>query len=596
MRYRHIIPIPGGNLSIAIEAGGETVKKDDAVITGIICDNGKEGSSSSLDFNSFNQSETPDFLKNINAKHAEKYKLEDEERSENKNLRSGFLDSRSFNDAAAPDFLSEIIKKGKPPLINLETEKVEKNSEPDIKTVIKPVIKPDMKLDIKTEIKPETPLKAEPEIKPEAPLKAEPEIKPVIKSKIEPAGERESKPSNKPHSFDKFKAPPRIESILKEDEESFSTNWGVGVEKSAGAPEATPAIKTAHGVKALDDKAEPDGAIEAAESNSEAAISDMKPDGEKNALKAISDIKPEVKTAPESGETAGDKLLNRRLIAVDSGNNRVQFVTADAKFISSFGTRGTGPAQFDNPQKAVIDSPGNIYISDFSNNRIQKFTSDGQFILSFGTHGGKNGEFNYPCGLAISKEGLLFVVDSYNNRVQVFDCDGKYISKFEGAEISSDAQLDTPTDIALDSANNIYVCDTGNNRVIKFDPKWRKLYALGIPDKKNQGFDSPSAIAIDDDDNLIVADTGNHLIKIFDNMGRIISNFGAKGQKEGKLDSPGAVACDEDKNIYIADTWNNRIQIFTFGGAFIRSIGSYGSDPGKFNHINDVVVVGGGII
>jgi hypothetical protein len=79
-------------------------------------------------------------------------------------------------------------------------------------------------------------------------------------------------------------------------------------------------------------------------------------------------------------------------------------------------------------------------------------------------------------------------------------------------------------------------------------------------------------------------------------MGRIISNFGAKGQKEGKLDSPGAVACDEDKNIYIADTWNNRIQIFTFGGAFIRSIGSYGSDPGKFNHINDVVVVGGGII
>ena len=577
MRYRHIIPIPGINLSIAIEASDETVKKDETVITDILYDNGKSSSSSSLDLNSFNQSETPDFLKNINAKHAEKYKLEDEERSENKNLRSGFLDSRSFNDAAAPDFLSEIIKKGKPPLINLENETDEKNSDPGAAKTEPGNIKADIKPEIKTGIKAEIETKTKSEDVPEIKSETEPEIKTEIKSTTEAIDRHESKSAIKPHSFDKFKAPPRIESILKEDEEHFSAKWAVGSEKSAAAKAEKDAIPAPEAEK--DDDIKPAG-------EEIAAI------GPKTAILSIV-VKPAVKSAPENAENAAGKLLTKRLIAVDSGNNRVQFVTADSKFISSFGTRGAGQAQFDNPQKAAIDAPGNIYVSDFSNNRIQKFTSDGQFVLSFGAHGGKNGEFNYPCGLAISKDGLLFVVDSYNNRVQVFDCDGKYVSKFEGAEISSDAPLDTPTDISLDSANNIYVCDTGNNRVIKFDPKWRKLYELGIPDKKNQGFDSPSAIAIDDDDNLIVADTGNHHIKIFDNMGRIISNFGAKGQKEGKLDSPGAVDCDEDKNIYIADTWNNRIQIFTFDGAFIKSIGSYGSDPGKFNHINDVVVVTG---
>lgn len=590
MRYRHVIAIPGVNLSIVIEESDEAVKKDETVITDILYDNGKESSSSSLDLNSFNQSETPDFLKNINAKHAEKYKLEDDERSENKNLRSGFLDSRSFNDAAAPDFLSEIIKKGKPPLINLEKETGESDSDPGAAKT-ETVIKADIKTDLKPETKPEIEA-ALPEIKSEA----EPGTKADIKPVTEPIDGPELKPANKAHSFDKFKAPPRIESILKEDEEHFSANWGV-------APEKSPAVKTA----APAAKPETDEDAKSTGGNLDTVLNDIKPAGKENEVieaKTVTDTKTAteaktsfssiaVKPVPESLENAAGKLLTKRLIAVDSGNNRVQFVNSDSKFINSFGTRGTGQAQFDNPQKAAMDALCNIYISDFSNNRIQKFTSDGQFILSFGTHGGKNGEFNYPCGLAVSKDGLLFVVDSYNNRVQVFDCDGKYISKFEGAEISSDAQLDTPTDIALDSANNIYVCDTGNNRVIKFDPKWRKLYELGIPDKKNQGFDSPSAIAIDGDDNLIVADTGNHLIKIFDNMGRIISNFGSKGQKEGKLDSPGAVDCDEDKNIYIADTWNNRIQIFSFDGAFIKSIGSYGSDPGKFNHINDVVVVSG---
>lgn len=561
MRYRQLVFNLGENLSLLIETKDEKSSGLSAVSvaapkdepkdfkTAVSAENGKENGRA-LDYNSFNQSETPDFLKNINAKHAEKYKLENDQLAEVKPVRTDFLDSRSFNQSETPDFLSEIIKKGKQPSF-IDIKAPEENP-----AAVEP------------------PVEERPAKEPVADSAALEADKTSVDTERETVSDGVSArtESVKPHSFEKFKAPLSIESILNEDDQQFSKNWG--------APSVKAHVKEA-------EKSE----ISAFGAEEKAPAADAEP-GSMPAGASQEPKTPEVKiprfAAPAVAEPV--KLAPRKLLAVDSGNNRVQFVTSDSKFIGSFGTRGAGNAQFDNPQKAVVDAVGNIYVSDFSNNRIQKFTSDGQFVLSFGSHGGKNGEFNYPCGLAISKEGLLFVVDSYNNRVQVFDCEGKYISKFEGAEMSSDAQLDTPSDIAVDSDNNIYVCDTGNNRVIKFDPKWRKLYELGGADKKMQGFDSPSAIAVDCDDNLVVADTGNHLIKMFDAMGGLILNFGSKGQKEGKLDSPGAVEVCE-RNIYVADTWNNRIQIFSYDGAFIRSIGSYGSDPGKFNHINDIVVL-----
>ena len=46
-------------------------------------------------------------------------------------------------------------------------------------------------------------------------------------------------------------------------------------------------------------------------------------------------------------------------------------------------------------------------------------TLDGTFERSFGTRGSGNGEFNQPWGMAVSG-GRLFVADHWNHRVQVF--------------------------------------------------------------------------------------------------------------------------------------------------------------------------------
>ena len=51
---------------------------------------------------------------------------------------------------------------------------------------------------------------------------------------------------------------------------------------------------------------------------------------------------------------------------------------------------------------------------------LQVFSSAGVFIRTFGSKGTGPGEFDRPSGICISPEGHVIVVDFGNDRVQVF--------------------------------------------------------------------------------------------------------------------------------------------------------------------------------
>ena len=58
----------------------------------------------------------------------------------------------------------------------------------------------------------------------------------------------------------------------------------------------------------------------------------------------------------------------------------------DGKFITSWGSSGSGQGQFIAPTGIAVDlKTGNVYVSDTGNNRIDKFTPDGKFMMSFGS-------------------------------------------------------------------------------------------------------------------------------------------------------------------------------------------------------------------
>jgi len=81
-----------------------------------------------------------------------------------------------------------------------------------------------------------------------------------------------------------------------------------------------------------------------------------------------------------------------------------------------------------------------VYVADSWNNRIQKFTKDGRFLSAWGSYGSGDGQFNYPRGIAIDTDGLVYVADSWNNRIQKFTKDGQFLSAW-GSEGSGDGQF-----------------------------------------------------------------------------------------------------------------------------------------------------------
>ncbi|CAL9466434.1 RICIN domain-containing protein [Streptomyces sp. enrichment culture] len=124
------------------------------------------------------------------------------------------------------------------------------------------------------------------------------------------------------------------------------------------------------------------------------------------------------------------------LYIADGENHRVRKVGADGKISTVAGTGAAGfsgdggpatSAQLYLPVGLVLDSAGNLYISEFRNHRIRKMTTDGKIGSVAGTgaagFGGDGGpaapaQLNHPFGLAVDCVDTLYIADYNNNRMR----------------------------------------------------------------------------------------------------------------------------------------------------------------------------------
>jgi len=83
-----------------------------------------------------------------------------------------------------------------------------------------------------------------------------------------------------------------------------------------------------------------------------------------------------------------------------------------------------GKYVFDRPTDVGWDPAGNIFISDgYGNSRVVKYDKNGRYITSVGSKGSQPGQFNLPHTLAVDAKGNVYVGDRSNRRIQVFDDD-----------------------------------------------------------------------------------------------------------------------------------------------------------------------------
>src|ERR687884_1696291 len=114
----------------------------------------------------------------------------------------------------------------------------------------------------------------------------------------------------------------------------------------------------------------------------------------------------------------------------------------NGNFILGWGSTGPGPGQFYHAHGIAIDpSSGDVYVSDQGNfnsrvthpdavPHISKFTADGKFITKWGSEGTGDGQFTRLEDIAVDRSGNVYVAELGNGRISKFSPDGKFITKW----------------------------------------------------------------------------------------------------------------------------------------------------------------------
>jgi streptogramin lyase len=123
--------------------------------------------------------------------------------------------------------------------------------------------------------------------------------------------------------------------------------------------------------------------------------------------------------------------------------------------------------QYWESQGVAVDASGNVYITDETNDRVLKFSPDGSFLSSWGTLGSGPGQFNFPEGIALDGDGNVYVADNFNNRIQELSANGQPLGQWGTGGHGGPGQLSHPTQISIDRDGNLLVLDWGNERIQK---------------------------------------------------------------------------------------------------------------------------------
>jgi DNA-binding beta-propeller fold protein YncE len=132
----------------------------------------------------------------------------------------------------------------------------------------------------------------------------------------------------------------------------------------------------------------------------------------------------------------------------------------DGKPVLTIGERaiaGNDAKHFNRPTEVAVAADGSFYVSDgYRNTRVMKFSPAGAFLFQWGTKGTGPGQFDLPHGVAVDHAGFVYVSDRSNARVQIFDPTGKYIREWKSTVIGR------PYDVAIAPDDTAVIVDGGD--------------------------------------------------------------------------------------------------------------------------------------
>ena len=172
------------------------------------------------------------------------------------------------------------------------------------------------------------------------------------------------------------------------------------------------------------------------------------------------------------------------LFAARTSHHKITRVDQTTLAELTFGVKGTGPGEFDQPWGIAVGPNGMLYVADSNNARVQRLSLDGVYDMEWGSFGSQPGQFKKPTGLVIDAAGNVYVGDAQNDNIQVFDPEGNYLYGW-GTRGTGPGQFNKIWSLALEEGNAIYAGDVFNSSLQRFtfdkllDPSGFPAYTVG---------------------------------------------------------------------------------------------------------------------
>jgi sugar lactone lactonase YvrE len=205
--------------------------------------------------------------------------------------------------------------------------------------------------------------------------------------------------------------------------------------------------------------------------------------------------------------------------------HQVYKFSPEGKLLLTLGNAGGGrdSAFFWQPNDVLVAPNGDIFVAEGhasaagSNARILKFSSKGMLLNTFGTKGSGKGELDQPHALAMDSRGRLFVGDRSNNRIVIMSQDGDWLAEW--------SQFSRPSGIYIDKDDVIYVTDSESGSVSPPHSAWKRGIRIGsakdgslvafIPDPSENATNTSAGegVAVDAKGNIYGAEVGQRRLQ-----------------------------------------------------------------------------------
>lgn len=245
---------------------------------------------------------------------------------------------------------------------------------------------------------------------------------------------------------------------------------------------------------------------------------------------------------------------------------------------SPVGSAGTGELQFSAPAGIAVNrTTDDVYVADTGNNRIQRLSSDGTFISTFGwgvqdgsnalqtctsgcqagSAGNGDGELSSPSGIAIDPgTGDVFVADQGNVRIVHFTADGTYVGAFGSGLLT---QLGAGSSLAFGPSGSLFVLDGFffSQRIARFDAAGNAQ-----PDLPASGFVLATSLDVDTDGHVFIVDNlpvaPGPTVTEFDSSGRRVRTFDSSptccGPPEAMSFPTSVTVNPADNHVFVSDS------------------------------------------